>query len=88
METGLVQSRIVATVPCPGERGDPEIDVCGPLSHCSPGLTVSHSHAARRPDEHAALQPSLPAGELPDEVLFLSWPLLAPGGQLLRFVGV
>ncbi|XP_060230331.1 host cell factor 1-like isoform X7 [Meriones unguiculatus] len=39
---------------------------------------MSRCHAARGPDEHAALQPPLPARELPDEVLFLSWPFLAP----------
>ncbi|XP_067399265.1 N-alpha-acetyltransferase 10 isoform X1 [Emydura macquarii macquarii] len=39
-----------------------------------------HEHpqrAARGPDEHAALQPALPARELPDEVLLLPRPVLA-----------
>uniref|UniRef100_A0A8B9PPE0 N-terminal amino-acid N(alpha)-acetyltransferase NatA n=1 Tax=Apteryx owenii TaxID=8824 RepID=A0A8B9PPE0_APTOW len=50
-----------------GERGAP-----------SPGPDAALP-AARGPDEHAALQPAVPARELPDEVLLLPRALLAPG---------
>lgn len=87
----LVQSRMVTILPFPTEQEAQKFTVnrdgtVRPLSHCTLGLTVSFCHAARGPDEHAALQPPMPPGELTDEILFLPWPLLAPGDQVLHFV--
>merc|ERR1712029_487336 len=51
------------------------------LELSSTWATSSHEYPGghhRRPDEHAALQPAVPARELPDEVLHVPRAVLAP----------